>query len=112
MKPPSTPKISEATIERKACEYAKRTGFLVYKFTSPNHRGVPDRMFLFNGRALFIEFKRKGGKTTALQERELRVLRENGFTAEVADSLDKAICILEKFRNEQPVYIRRNPGVW
>ncbi len=98
MKPPSTPKISEATIERKACEYAKRTGFLVYKFTSPNHRGVPDRMFLFDGRTLFIEFKRPGGKTTALQDREIRILRENGFAAIVVNSYPDAVHALEAFR--------------
>jgi hypothetical protein len=55
-------------------------------------------MFLIEGRTLFIEFKRKGGKTTALQDRELRILRENGFAAIVVNSYADAVHALEVFR--------------
>ena len=80
----------EKDIERKACEWAKRQGWLAYKFTSPQRRSVPDRLFLKDGRAVFIEFKRPGGRLTAGQTRELRKLQQAGFMAEVAWSVEDA----------------------
>lgn len=52
----------EKEIEKKVCDYAKASGMLVYKFTSPARRSVPDRLFIPEGKsAFFIEFKREGG---------------------------------------------------
>ena len=47
----------ERDIERKVTQFASGLGCLAYKFTSPTNRGVPDRIYLYKGRALFIEFK-------------------------------------------------------
>ncbi len=61
----------EKDIEKKVCDYAKEKGMLVYKFTSPNRRSVPDRMFVVRGgHIFFVEFKRPGGKLSPQQERE------------------------------------------
>ena len=35
----------EKDIEKAVCDYAKSKGVLTYKFSSPNHVGVPDRIF-------------------------------------------------------------------
>lgn len=61
----------EKEIEKAVCAYAKEKGFLHYKFTSPGHLGVPDRIFFGDwGRVFLIEFKREGGTPTASQSRE------------------------------------------
>jgi Holliday junction resolvase len=68
----------EAQIEAAAVKAAREDGWLVYKFTSPQRRSVPDRIFIKGGRVVFIEFKRPGGKLTSGQEREIEKLRRHG----------------------------------
>jgi Holliday junction resolvase len=43
--------------------------------------GIPDVVACYKGHLLGIECKAKGGKTTALQERELQRIRDAGGTA-------------------------------
>lgn len=85
----------EKDIEKKVCDYAKSLGCLVYKFTSPARRSVPDRLFIMPGGkgVFFIEFKRKGQKPTAAQEVEIAKIRKQGtYVAVVGDvGLGKAI---------------------
>jgi hypothetical protein len=82
---------SEKKIEQAACRYAKSRGALVYKFSSPAHRGVPDRLFIKNGRVLFLEFKAPGKKPTKLQQRELDLLQGQKVVAFYVDSLTGAV---------------------
>lgn len=80
----------ESTIERNVCTYAKSLGFLVYKFTSPAQRGVPDRIFINpSGVTGYIEFKASGKRPTPLQMHELNTLRVQGCFAEWCDSLEE-----------------------
>jgi hypothetical protein len=79
----------EKTIEKKVCDYAKKQGCLVYKFVSPAHRGVPDRMFITpKGRVFFIEFKAPGKKPTPLQRHELDKLTNVGVFASYANEYE------------------------
>lgn len=79
----------EKDIEKLVCEYAKSKGMLAYKFSSPNHVGVPDRLFLMPlGKFWFCEFKKKGGRLTPMQEREHVRLREAGATVYVVDNIE------------------------
>lgn len=75
----------ESAIEKAVCEYARKKGCIVMKLAGPNQKGQPDRMFLFDGRVMFIEFKAPGKKPTPLQERWLRQLDEAGFDTYVCD---------------------------
>lgn len=61
--------MKESTIESKTVNYAKSKGWLVYKFTSPGNRAVPDRIFIRKGIVFFIEFKTLGKKATKLQKK-------------------------------------------
>jgi hypothetical protein len=90
----------EREIEAVVCKYAKSKGFFVYKFSSPSHAGVPDRMFVApHQRAFWIEFKRDGGKLTPLQERECDKLVDCGFEVYVVDSVEKGKSVIdEQFR--------------
>ena len=81
---------TEAQIEAAACQWAKEQGWLAYKFTSPARRSVPDRLFIKDGRVVFIEFKRPGGKLTEGQEREIDRLRKAGVEVCVCYSVQEA----------------------
>ena len=65
----------ESTIEKAVCAYAKSQGCLVMKLAGPNQKGQPDRMFIRNGKVLFIEFKAPGKLPTKLQEKWLGDIR-------------------------------------
>ena len=78
----------EATIERAVCDFAKRRGWLAYKFVSPGNRAVPDRLFVRGGRVVFVEFKAPGKRPTRLQRREHFKLIGAGLAVYVVDSVD------------------------
>lgn len=78
----------EKDIEAKVVAYAKSKGVLVYKFTSPSMRSVPDRMFIApGGLVFFIEFKRLGQKPTASQEVEIAKIRAQLVSVFVIDNV-------------------------
>lgn len=78
----------EKEIEQKVREAAIENGWLVYKWVSPSQRGVPDRIFIRDGRVVFIEFKRPGGHLTKLQDRTIQRLREQRMEVHVCDSVE------------------------
>jgi hypothetical protein len=100
LKKRQTPK--ESVIESKVCAHAKDRGFLVYKFTSPNRRSVPDRMFITPGRGyvFFIEFKSKGNKPTKAQFDEIRLLKEHHQLVYVVDTIDEGKRIIDRLALE------------
>ena len=79
----------EARIEKAVCDYAKAKGCLVYKFTSPENRSVPDRLFIFNGEVWFIEFKAPGKRLTPMQARECSRIHEQQVCLHICDSIEK-----------------------
>jgi hypothetical protein len=78
----------ESTIEQAVCSYAKSQGCLTLKLSGQNQKGQPDRMFLYHGRILFIEFKAPGKRPTALQARWLDRLSEHTFAATSCDNIE------------------------
>lgn len=70
---------TEKQIEDSVCRWFRGLGGLAYKFTSPNRRSVPDRLFLWNGQAVFVEFKRPGNIPTPAQHREMTRIEEQGL---------------------------------
>lgn len=86
MKPNPDP--LEKDIEGKCVQHAKSLGILVYKFTSPSKRSVPDRIFVLPGGHVFwIEFKRLGKEPTPAQTVEIEKLRKQGVTVYVVDNV-------------------------
>ena len=77
----------EAVIEQRVCSYARKRGWLTYKWVSPSNRGVPDRIFFKAGRVLLIEFKAPGNKPTKLQAYIHRTLEQQGFEVHVIDNI-------------------------
>ena len=61
--------MKEAEIENYFKWAVERQGGKTYKFTSPSHRGVADRIAcLPNGATWFVELKTKGGQLSELQK--------------------------------------------
>ena len=80
--PPSilTPKKPplEKEVEARLRDRIKAAGGVSWKFSSPNNRGVSDRVALINGRTIYIEVKRDGGKMSALQKAFMQKILDNG----------------------------------
>ena len=71
----------ESTLEAKIVKFCRENGILTYKFSSPSHRGVPDRIMMKNGKVLFMELKAPGKKPTTLQLHEMGKIRQSGNAA-------------------------------
>lgn len=91
--------MNEKLIEKKLREEVKKLGGLALKFSSPYHRGVPDRIVLMpGGCASFVEIKTTGKKPKLLQEKAIAELRAMGFKAEVIDSQEGLNKFLEEIK--------------
>ena len=86
----------EKEIEKYLVSEVKKQGGTAYKFVSPGHAGVPDRLCLMpNGTVFFVELKATGKTTRPLQKREILRIRAYGQIVYVADSREKIKEILE-----------------
>ena len=81
-------KILERDVEGAVVRFATSLGWLVRKFSSPNHVSVPDRIFLLNAFTFFVEFKAPGKKPTEKQLREHQKMREVGHIVLVVDNVE------------------------
>jgi len=87
----------EKMIEAKVCGYARERGLLAYKFTSPAHAAVPDRLFVLpSGKMFFCEFKREKQKPTPAQEREHLRLRQHKVNVFVIDNADDGLRMVDQ----------------
>jgi hypothetical protein len=90
MKPPL-----EKTIEKAVCAYATEKGCLVRKNDGISYAGRPDRIFHYNGRTWYIEFKRKGGVVSTMQRREMEKLGGQGILCFVIDDIEEGKRVIE-----------------
>lgn len=91
--------MNEKLIERKLREGVKALGGLALKFSSPYHRGIPDRIILMpGGQTFFVELKTTGKKPTLLQLKAIKDLTELGFDVRVIDSQESLNIFLEELK--------------
>jgi len=83
----------ESLIEQTVSKFAKRNGWLTFKWVSPNNRGVPDRLFFRAGQLVLVEFKATGQKLTKLQALVHKKLEGEGFRVHVVDSIEEGIAL-------------------
>lgn len=77
----------EKDVERYLAKRVKALGGLCWKWVSPGHSGVPDRIVVLpQGKVYFIELKRPGGVPTPLQRLTLAQLTALGCRATWLDS--------------------------
>lgn len=86
--------LRESSLESKIRRHAIQNGWLTYKFTSPGVRGVPDRIFIKNGRLIFVEFKSEDGQLSKLQNIQIQKLREHGMEVFVINNVPDGKAIL------------------
>lgn len=87
----------ESTIEAKIVKYCRENGILTYKFSSPSHRGVPDRVMMRDGKVMFLEVKAPGKTPSALQLHEMTKIHKFGVDVAWVDDFSEARLYLENF---------------
>lgn len=85
---------SEVDIEEKVCKWAQENGWLAPKLQWLNQTGWPDRTFIKDGKAVFIEFKKPGGMTSKKQDHWIVQLLSHGMSVGVFDNAKEAIDFL------------------
>ena len=86
----------ERTVEQRFVRRCRETGILQRKFSSPGHKGVPDRIAVINGRVYFVELKAPGKFLRADQMREHEKLRIAGAHVFTIDSMEGVDYFIEK----------------
>lgn len=87
----------EKQIERKLVDGIKRMGGLCYKFVSPGHPGVPDRLIVTAaGRVIFAELKTDTGRLTKLQEFTIGEMRKRGVDVRMVWGLSGVKSLLDE----------------
>ena len=97
--------MKESTIEQYLVRRCKELKVLCYKFVSPSHRGVPDRVLIFpHGLVTFCELKAPGKSPTALQMTVLKQMEGNKAEVGWTDSKEGVDCLLNAWG-----YLDNNP---
>ena len=78
----------ESIVERHVCKFAKKMGWVEFKLNSSSIRGIPDRLFLYKGLVLFVEFKKRGETPTAFQAHIHKLFLKQGFTVYLIDDIN------------------------
>lgn len=89
----------EETIEIYLKKKAEAKKFLCYKFVSPGHNGVPDRVIIGNGLTVFVETKAPDGKLRKIQEHRIKEMKKNGAIVYVAYTREQVDEIIETIEN-------------
>lgn len=77
----------EKAVESKLVQAVRAMGGIAFKFVSPSHDGVPDRLVLLpQGKIAFIELKAPGKKLRPLQERRKAQIERLGFRVYCVDN--------------------------
>jgi len=94
----------EQKLESAVVAYARERGILTYKFVSPAHRGVPDRVFIWpTGIVLWVEFKAPGKKITPLQARTIEKMIRQGCLVAVVGNLAAAFAVFDTLQTKKNV---------
>lgn len=91
----------EKEIERKLVEGIRRMNGRAYKWTSPGNVGVPDRIVMLpGGRIYFIELKTETGRTSPMQNVQIKRIQDLKFDVRVLHGLAEVDEFLEEVRKE------------
>ena len=91
----------EKRIESWLNEQIRRMGGISYKFVSPMNPGVPDRIYLMPGGAVwFVELKTEIGRLANIQKWQGDRIRGIGCRYRVIKGMDQARAFVEELENE------------
>ena len=88
----------EKDIESYGVRKMKQADILFYKFVSPSRNGVPDRIAMANGRVVFVELKRPGGKPRGQQIKVHETMRAHGMDVRVIDSKEGIDALIKELK--------------
>lgn len=91
----------ESRIEKKASDHATKLGMLSLKLNVKGQIGWPDRLYIYKGETIFIEYKAAKEKPRAMQLHIHEQLRNHYIRIFVVDNLIDAYYILNKFKEER-----------
>ena len=90
----------ERDIEKWLRHQIESMGGLGFKFSSPGNDGVPDRLAVLPGGAIyFIELKTDRGRLTPIQRWQQDRLRQLGVNVAVIKGMDEAAEFIEEVRD-------------
>jgi len=85
----------EREIEKYLYDQTIKHGGLCYKWSSPQHAGVPDRIVMLNCQIWFIELKSSTGKLSKLQEKTIDKIRLQGCNVMVINNKELVDQLIE-----------------
>ncbi len=88
---------SEQKIQYAINTYLKKQGWLVTKLMMTTTAGIPDLMAIKEGKTIFIEVKKPGGRLSRIQEYRIAEIRAQDIPVLVTDNLND----LKEWLNEQ-----------
>ena len=95
--------MTEAEIEKKVCDFAKKRGWWPIKMATTFVVGFPDRMFLGRGgNVFFIEFKAPNKTARPSQRAVMIKLARLGFVTYVVDNVEEGKQFVERKTAELP----------
>jgi hypothetical protein len=89
--------LRESAIEADNYTYARSLRIIFRKLNFGE--GWPDRLLLYRGHVLFIEYKQLGEKPTALQEYQHDILRKQGFEVQIVDDKQKGRKLIKEWHD-------------
>lgn len=76
--------MTEQQIQSKRIKELESEGYYVIKLITTNKNGIPDLIAIAKGAdVLFVEVKKKNGKTSKLQDYRIKELRDHGVKVEI-----------------------------
>jgi hypothetical protein len=85
----------EKELEAKCVKIARDSSCLLLKLSPQYCPGLPDRLLVCESGNYLLEFKRAGGRLTAVQNNMFRKISDAGGAAYVVDSIDKFCEVLD-----------------
>ena len=83
----------ESKIQSRIIGKLRESGYFVTKLSVTSTAGIPDLLAIKEGRAYFIEVKRRGNKPSELQQYRIKELQSYGAVVIVAYSVDDILII-------------------
>lgn len=96
---PPIPKISEKAVERYLVLECRSRGWICWKFSSPNKRGVPDRLVVSPGGVFFVEVKGPTGRLTKLQNKTIEDLLRQRADVWVVRNREEVQSLIREIEN-------------
>ena len=86
----------EHNLSRRVARWAKKNGIFAVKQTGNGHAGMPDWLFVVDGRAVFVELKAPNGRLRPAQKVYHAIIERNAcapvFVCRTLDDVISVIC--------------------